>query len=76
MKALFTLFLVAGCNGFHVVGGGDLGSDGGDGSVPGDLAMSIGDGANGGDDLRVAAPADLAMWSMYGAGPLGAMPIT
>jgi hypothetical protein len=73
MKALVTVFLVAGCSGFHVVGGDDLGGGDEDGSVPGDLATTIADGQTSGDDLRVAGPADLAMWTMYGAGPLGAL---
>lgn len=71
MKACVTLFLVAGCSGFHVVGGDDLGGVGSDGGAPGDLAVSTGDDAStGGNDL--AAAGDMAL-SKYGPGPLGAL---
>lgn len=73
MRALVTVVLVAGCGGFHVVGSDDLGADAGDGAASADLAAATGDGPPGGDDLRAAAT-DMAALSMYGAGPLGALP--
>ncbi len=81
MKALVALLLVAGCGGFHVVGGHDLAvGDGGafaDGGAPGnDSAPDLAGGTvvPPGADLAGTGPIDLAPPSKYGPGPLGALP--